>query len=48
VKILGIDPGIRGGCAVVAVNSGDAPQLLDAIDIPVIGLAPKNASTPRR
>lgn len=41
MKILGIDPGIHGGCAIVAINSGDAPQLLDAIDIPVTGLGAK-------
>ena len=41
MKILGIDPGIHGGCAVVVVIPGSAPQLLDAIDIPVTGLGAK-------
>ncbi len=40
LKILGVDPGIRGGCAVVLVNSSSA-QLLDAIDLPVIGVGAK-------
>jgi crossover junction endodeoxyribonuclease RuvC len=40
--ILGIDPGIRGGLAIVAVDSnGAAPQLVDAIDIPVTGVGAK-------
>jgi crossover junction endodeoxyribonuclease RuvC len=41
VKILGIDPGIRGGAAVVMVNSGAAPTLVSAIDIPVAGVGAK-------
>jgi hypothetical protein len=41
VKILGIDPGIRGGLAIVDVNDGAAPQLVDAIDIPVTGVGAK-------
>jgi crossover junction endodeoxyribonuclease RuvC len=41
VKILGIDPGIHGGCAVVIAVPGEAPQLLDAIDIPVTGIGAK-------
>ena len=28
MKILGVDPGIRGGLAVVAVNDSAAPQLI--------------------
>jgi crossover junction endodeoxyribonuclease RuvC len=41
MKILGIDPGIRGGCAIVMVNGGTAPTLIDAIDIPVAGIGAK-------
>ena len=41
MKLLGIDPGIRGGLAVVVMNSGNSAQLLDAIDIPVIGVGAK-------
>jgi Holliday junction resolvasome RuvABC endonuclease subunit len=41
VKVLGIDPGIRGGLAIVAIDDGAAPQLIDAIDIPVTGVGAK-------
>ena len=42
MKILGVDPGIRGGLAIVLVNSGNGgAQLLDAIDIPIVGTAAK-------
>jgi hypothetical protein len=30
VIVLGCDPGIRGGIAVVAIDDGAAPQLVDA------------------
>lgn len=40
-RILGIDPGIRGGLALVEINDGMAPQLRDAIDIPVVGTGAK-------
>jgi crossover junction endodeoxyribonuclease RuvC len=40
-KVLGVDPGIRGGLAIVLVEDGAAPQLLDAIDIPVCGVGAK-------
>jgi crossover junction endodeoxyribonuclease RuvC len=35
--IAGIDPGIRGGIAVIHVADGGAPLLLEAADIPVVG-----------
>jgi crossover junction endodeoxyribonuclease RuvC len=41
MKVLGVDPGIRGGLAVVAIHDGAAPQLIDAIDIPVVGIGAK-------
>jgi Holliday junction resolvasome RuvABC endonuclease subunit len=41
MKILGIDPGICGGLSVIAIDDGAAPQLIDAIDIPTVGLAAK-------
>jgi crossover junction endodeoxyribonuclease RuvC len=41
MKILGVDPGIRGGLAIVMVNDGAAPMLVDAIDIPVVGIGAK-------
>jgi hypothetical protein len=42
--LLGIDPGVRGGMAIISTNDNTAPQLVDAIDIHVIGLK-ANAST---
>ena len=41
MRVLGVDPGIRGGLAVVAVEDGAAPRLVEAIDIPVIGTGAK-------
>jgi Holliday junction resolvasome RuvABC endonuclease subunit len=42
MKILAIDPGaVSGGCAMVEINNGAAPQLIDAIDLPVIGAGAK-------
>src|SRR5262245_45820742 len=35
--IAGIDPGIRGGLAIVAIEDGVAPRLVEAIDVPVVG-----------
>jgi len=40
-KVLGVDPGIRGGLAIVEINDGAAPQLIDAIDIPATGVGAK-------
>ena len=40
--ILGIDPGaVSGGCAIVLINDGAAPQLVDAIDLPIVGVKAK-------
>ena len=41
MKVLGIDPGIHGGLAIVLVEDGAAPQLISAIDIPVCGVGAK-------
>jgi crossover junction endodeoxyribonuclease RuvC len=41
VRICGIDPGIRGGAAIIEIVDGAAPQLVDAIDIPTIGTGAK-------
>src|SRR6516162_3261093 len=41
MRICGIDPGIRGGLAIVDINDGAAPQLVGAIDIPVTGVGAK-------
>jgi len=37
MRVLGVDPGIRGGLAVVDIADGATPVLVDCIDIPVIG-----------
>src|SRR5262249_560293 len=39
--ILGIYPGIHGGCALLEIIDGAAPQLVDAIDVPTIGTGAK-------
>jgi crossover junction endodeoxyribonuclease RuvC len=39
--LLGVDPGIHGGMAIVAIEDGAAPRLVEAIDIPVIGVGAK-------
>src|SRR5215472_9329102 len=41
MKICGIDPGIHGALAIVAINDSIAPQLLDVLDVPVIGSGAK-------
>ena len=42
MNILGVDPGIRGGLAIIAIDAnGAAPRLVDAIDIPVTGVGAK-------
>jgi len=41
VRVLGIDPGVHGGLAIVAINDGVAPQLVDAIDVPTVGIGAK-------
>jgi len=41
MKRLGVDPGIRGGLAIVEIIDGTSPQLVDAIDIPVAGVGAK-------
>jgi crossover junction endodeoxyribonuclease RuvC len=41
IRILGVDPGISGGLALIAINDGAAPALLAAIDIPVTGAGAK-------
>jgi hypothetical protein len=43
MKILGIDPGIHGGLAIVMINDSAAPQLVDVIDIPVPGAGAETA-----
>jgi crossover junction endodeoxyribonuclease RuvC len=41
MKLLGIDPGIHGGLAIIELNDGAVPQLIDAIDIPTVGTGVK-------
>jgi Holliday junction resolvasome RuvABC endonuclease subunit len=41
MKVLGIDPGVRGGLAVIELNDGAVPQLVAANDIPVVGVGAK-------
>jgi crossover junction endodeoxyribonuclease RuvC len=41
MKLLGIDPGIHGGLAVIEINDGAMPVLVEAIDIPVTGVGAK-------
>jgi len=37
MNVIGGDLGTHGGLAVVAIEDGAAPRLVDAIDVPVIG-----------
>jgi crossover junction endodeoxyribonuclease RuvC len=41
MRILGIDPGVSGGLAVVEIADGAAPALVECIDIPVAGTGAK-------
>jgi len=41
VRVLGIDPGIHGGLAIVELENGAAPRLVDAIDIPTVSTGAK-------
>jgi Holliday junction resolvasome RuvABC endonuclease subunit len=37
MRVLGVDPGVHGGLAIVAIEDDAAPRLVEAIDVPVIG-----------
>jgi crossover junction endodeoxyribonuclease RuvC len=41
MKILGVDPGVHGGLALVITFDRAAPELVDAIDIPTVGVGAK-------
>jgi len=41
MKILGIDPGIHGGMAIVDISDGAVPQLVAVCDVPTIGVKAK-------
>jgi crossover junction endodeoxyribonuclease RuvC len=45
-RVLGVDPGIHGGLAIVSVENGIAPVLIDAIDIPAAGVGAKERVDP--
>jgi crossover junction endodeoxyribonuclease RuvC len=40
-SFLGIDPGVHGGLAVIAITDRTAPVLVECIDIPVTGTGAK-------
>jgi len=41
IKVLGVDPGVSGGLAVIELANGGAPVLVECIDIPVVGAGAK-------
>ena len=41
MRVLGVDPGITGGLAIVEIIDGAAPALVECIDIPVVGTGAK-------
>jgi crossover junction endodeoxyribonuclease RuvC len=41
MRILGVDPGVHGGLAIIKLNDGAAPVLVDAADIPTVGIGAK-------
>jgi crossover junction endodeoxyribonuclease RuvC len=41
MKILGVDPGIHGGLAIVDIIDGMAPSVVAVIDIPICGVKAK-------
>jgi Holliday junction resolvasome RuvABC endonuclease subunit len=46
MRLLGADPGIHGGLVVIEIVDGAAPQLVDAIDIPTVGVAARERVDP--
>jgi crossover junction endodeoxyribonuclease RuvC len=46
MRVCGIDPGVRGGLAIVAIENGTAPALIACIDIPVAGTGAKERVDP--
>jgi len=45
MKICGIDPGVRGGFALIEIIDSVAPQLVTVCDIPVSGTGARSGST---
>ena len=42
MRILGVNPGaVSGGCAIVEIGDGVTPQLVDTIDLSIIGAKAK-------
>jgi len=41
MRVLGVDPGVSGGLAVVEIIDGAAPVLVECSDIPVVGTGAK-------
>jgi len=41
MRICGVDPGLAGAAAIIATNDGALPELIDAIDLPLAGVAAK-------
>lgn len=41
MKILGVDPGIYGGLAIIQIDGVAPTRLIDAVDIPVTGVKAK-------
>jgi hypothetical protein len=35
-RLLGVDPGVNGGLAVVEITDATAPVVIESIDIPVV------------
>jgi crossover junction endodeoxyribonuclease RuvC len=46
MKVLGVDPGIHGGLAIVEIIDGAAPQIIAISDIPVAGVGAKERVDP--
>ena len=40
-KVLGVDPGVSGGLAIVEITDGAVPVLIECVDIPVVGTGAK-------
>jgi crossover junction endodeoxyribonuclease RuvC len=40
-KLLGVDPGVHGGLAIVEIIDGAAPTVIESIDIPIVGAGAK-------
>ena len=41
MKVLGVDPGVHGGLAIIATDGNCVPQVIAAIDVPLVGVKAK-------